>query len=126
MAQPDTMADVAALRRGNHHPVESVITTRGSGDHDGVAHAHYYDDYTEHLLTAEDTSLALKPAQMRPSLRTALRLSAIYGCDGDPIGAVNIAIQEAAEDLDARLPVLKSVALRLNEGIRRRTDAISE
>jgi len=34
MAQPDTMADVIALRRGDHDPVEQVITMRGIGDHD--------------------------------------------------------------------------------------------
>jgi hypothetical protein len=97
-------------------------TRRAETNHYAANTAHFYEDYTEHLLKAEDAALALKPAQMLASLRTALRFYAIYSCDGDPIGAVNIAIQEAAEDFNAGLPVLETVALRLDAGIPRRPD----
>jgi len=84
--------------------------------------AHLYEYYIEHWLKAEDAALALKPARMIDCLRQALKFYAIYSCDADPIGAVNIAIQETAEDLDARLPVLQEVALRLNAGIAKPED----
>ncbi len=92
-------------------------TRREESNHFAANTAHFYEDYIEHLLKAEDAALALKPAEMIDCLKAALRFHAIYSCDGDPIGAVNIAIQEAAEDIITRLPTLQSVAFRLNAGI---------
>jgi len=92
-------------------------TRREESNHFAANTAHFYEDYIEHLLKAEDAALALKPARMIDCLKAALRFQAIYSCDGDPIGAVNIAIQEAAEDINTRLPTLQRVAFRLNAGI---------
>ena len=83
----------------------------------GASTAHLLKDYIEYWLRAEDAAFALKPAQMIAFIGTALRYYAIWSCDGDPNGAIRPAIEETAEDLNARLPVLQGVALRLNAGI---------
>ena len=90
---------------------------RAETNHYAANTAHFYKDSTEYFLKAEDAALALKPVRMVDCLRKALRFYAIASCDTDPIGAVNIAIQETAEEFDATLSVLQEVAFRLIAGI---------
>lgn len=96
------------------------IQQRGS-NHYAAHTAHFFEDYFENWLRAEDAALALDPIQLIIYLKKSMNCYAIYSCDGDPIGAVNIAIQETSEELDTKLPLLCEVALRLNSSIKRIT-----
>ena len=42
-------------------------------------------------------------------MSTALHNYAIYSCDGDPAGAIKLAIEETAEDFDAKLSILRKL-----------------
>lgn len=81
---------------------------------------HYLQIYTVQSLEAVDAALALEPNRLKELLWSALRSEAIYSCDGDPSGAVQMAIDDAKEDMDSKLPLWQKTVLRLSACLAKR------
>lgn len=61
--------------------------------------AHLYEDYVENTLSVADAALALEPLRLLRHLTPAWCLKAVVDCDGDPLGAVSFASENARSDL---------------------------
>ena len=92
-------------------------TRRAETNHYCANTAHFFDDYFEHSLKADDAALALKPSQLIDCLNTARRFYAIYLADGDPIAQINRSIQASTEENEGVLPIISEAARHLNVSI---------
>ena len=59
----------------------------------------HFDDLRAEGLMALDSALRLEPVSMVEHLRSGVRHRALYDCDGDPIGQVAFALEEAGNAL---------------------------
>ena len=76
-----------------------------------------FEAYVVASLLALDAALALNPDALVQRLCEAQRFEAMYSEDGEPAGAVQMAIDQDKERLDRNLAVLQGTALRLSASL---------
>ncbi len=73
--------------------------------------ARFRPDYIEEGLCAVDAALAFETTRFVKHLIAAYRFKAMWDCDGDPIGSVNYALREVADDVKTKLPTCLSAVI---------------
>jgi hypothetical protein len=69
----------------------------------------FLQEYRQHALEAVDLALALEPLLLKEAIWTAVRDKTIFEEDGDPVGAVQMYIDDARKDFDLRMAALDDI-----------------